>query len=364
MVLKDLLKATTYDRYTQDGRDKLNEALAEDVRYKTGDISQKTGLQKQPDGSWAPPKKGGAGINKLEKDKTKLFQEAVNAGKTELKKKGVSYEELKANPNHEKLKDPEVKMLFNKTSDMEKRMNAAGAGKPKSNVPGNIPLNNEYYKDDVRTEAGARKILSETKTEAIQSRIKELETLKEKNGGKLGPQGEKELQMNKEELEKRSGNAGPKMSDEMRKGYENHAKKISNESLESLIRNKGKAYVEHGDEIAEIYKSELERRNAERTDILPSGISSDDFSYKQLKEYADGLKESLEKGEGFTDETRAGTEKELAAVEETLKRRSNEAPTDSAPRVLTGDTKIRLRAVTKDCGPRKITGDTKIKLKA
>lgn len=60
MALKDLLKATTYDRYTQDGRDKLNEALAEDVRYKTGDISQKTGLQKQPDGSWAPPKKGGA----------------------------------------------------------------------------------------------------------------------------------------------------------------------------------------------------------------------------------------------------------------------------------------------------------------
>lgn len=59
MALKDLLKATTYDRYTQDGRDKLNEALAEDVRYKTGDISQKTGLQKQPDGSWAPPKKGG-----------------------------------------------------------------------------------------------------------------------------------------------------------------------------------------------------------------------------------------------------------------------------------------------------------------
>ena len=61
MALKDLLKATTYDRYTQDGRDKLNEALAEDVRYKTGDISQKTGLQKQPDGSWAPPKKGGLG---------------------------------------------------------------------------------------------------------------------------------------------------------------------------------------------------------------------------------------------------------------------------------------------------------------
>ena len=59
MALKDLLKAADADRYTQDGRDELNEALQADVEdrtYKTGEISQKTGLQKQPDGSWAPPK--------------------------------------------------------------------------------------------------------------------------------------------------------------------------------------------------------------------------------------------------------------------------------------------------------------------
>lgn len=50
---------TKTDRYTQDGRDKLAKLQeTEDVKYKTGDISQKTGLQKQPDGSWAPPKKG------------------------------------------------------------------------------------------------------------------------------------------------------------------------------------------------------------------------------------------------------------------------------------------------------------------
>ena len=63
MALKDLIKATKADRYTADGRDQLNEALQADVEdrtYKTGEISEKTGLQKQPDGSWAPPKKGGA----------------------------------------------------------------------------------------------------------------------------------------------------------------------------------------------------------------------------------------------------------------------------------------------------------------
>ena len=67
MAIKHLLKMTEVDRYTQDGRDELNKALqadVQDVRYKTGDISQKTGLQKQPDGSWAPPKKGArAGAN-------------------------------------------------------------------------------------------------------------------------------------------------------------------------------------------------------------------------------------------------------------------------------------------------------------
>lgn len=62
MAIKDLMKATETDRYTADGRDELNKALKADVEdrtYKTGEISEKTGLQKQPDGSWAPPKKGG-----------------------------------------------------------------------------------------------------------------------------------------------------------------------------------------------------------------------------------------------------------------------------------------------------------------
>lgn len=61
MALKDIFNMAKAARYTQDGRDQIAEALSnetEDVRYKPGDISQKTGLQKQPDGSWAEPKKG------------------------------------------------------------------------------------------------------------------------------------------------------------------------------------------------------------------------------------------------------------------------------------------------------------------
>ena len=60
MALKHLMEMTKADRYTADGCEALNkarEADVEDRTYKTGEISEKTGLQKQPDGSWAPPKK-------------------------------------------------------------------------------------------------------------------------------------------------------------------------------------------------------------------------------------------------------------------------------------------------------------------
>jgi hypothetical protein len=60
MALKDLLQMTEVNRYTQDGRDKINalqDKVTEDVTYKIGDISQKTGLQKTANG-WVKPKGG------------------------------------------------------------------------------------------------------------------------------------------------------------------------------------------------------------------------------------------------------------------------------------------------------------------
>lgn len=201
MSLQNLFEMVKADRYTADGCEALNkarEADVEDRRYKNGEISETTGLMKTPKG-WVEPPKGGR--------------------------------------------------------------------TPKSNVPGNKPLNNKYYKNDVRTESGEKKILSETKTDVLESKVKDLEDLKKRNGGKLGTQGEKSLQLAKEELAKRGGsksdsitNSEGKLSERGRYAYEEHAKKISNESLESLIRNKDKAFVKHNDEIADIFKKELERR--------------------------------------------------------------------------------------------------------
>ena len=55
MELKSVFEIVKADRYSKEGCEKIA-AEIEDKRYKTGEISQATGLQKQPDGSWAPPK--------------------------------------------------------------------------------------------------------------------------------------------------------------------------------------------------------------------------------------------------------------------------------------------------------------------
>lgn len=48
----------------------VKDGAVQDRRYKPGEISEATGLQKQPDGSWAEPKTGtkGAGIPKADKN--------------------------------------------------------------------------------------------------------------------------------------------------------------------------------------------------------------------------------------------------------------------------------------------------------
>lgn len=56
MELKSVFEIVKADRYSQEGCDKINAEATEDKKYNTGDISNATGLQKQPDGSWAPPK--------------------------------------------------------------------------------------------------------------------------------------------------------------------------------------------------------------------------------------------------------------------------------------------------------------------
>lgn len=162
---------------------------------------------------------------------------------------------------------------------------ANGWVKPKSNkgakkdASGADVLNNENYKDDVRTAEGEAKIVSQMGTKEIQERIDELETLKKQNGGELGIYGERELKIKKAELEKRSSknpdvlnnNKGSpskgKQEADLRKAAMNggtkerkalfkfEAENADDEQLKYILRSKNQPA-----ERIEMYKAELEKR--------------------------------------------------------------------------------------------------------
>jgi len=85
MTLDNMMTMAKADRYTEDGRQQIEDAR----RYKAGEISEKTGLQKQPDGSWAPPKTGkpGAGKKTAEKIKNQDLMGYKNKAEYEAAKK-------------------------------------------------------------------------------------------------------------------------------------------------------------------------------------------------------------------------------------------------------------------------------------
>ncbi len=64
MELKSVFDIIKADRYSEDGCKEIEDAR----HYKVGEISEATGMQKQPDGSWAPPKNG---TKQSEKSETK-----------------------------------------------------------------------------------------------------------------------------------------------------------------------------------------------------------------------------------------------------------------------------------------------------
>ena len=103
MALKDIFTMVKADRYTADGREeviKAREAEIEDVKYNNGDISQKTGLMKTPNGWVKPPKGRAPGAKKQEEPKNvhgaevdKIYERQLKRIK-ELKAKGFTDEQI------------------------------------------------------------------------------------------------------------------------------------------------------------------------------------------------------------------------------------------------------------------------------
>lgn len=188
------------------------------------------------------------------------------------------------------------------------------AGSAKKDVSGADVINNKYYKNDVRTEEGEKKILSETKTEVLKSKVKDLEDLKAKNGGKLGPQGEKSLQLAKEEIAKR---AETKSAAEKPKTEKKSAPKPSVQEY-----MKAKQDIKKFEDTFKKQNEEYEARQrmGERAAALSPlwGLKPND--YKNNPHY-----------------------KKAAELVKAFESKGSTPAQDEAPRILTGDTKIRIR---------------------
>lgn len=124
------------------------------------------------------------------------------------------------------------------------------------------------------------------------------------------------------------GSEDPQLKADVKKAISTHH--ATGNNLLNVLYNKDKELYKKLDAMgttnAEQFINQLAYGEEEtREDILPSKISTDDFSYKQLEDYASGLEEALKtQKDKFTDETRASTEKELEAVKKVLLKRQAE----------------------------------------
>lgn len=210
MALKDLFTMAKADRYTQDGRDQLikaQEVETEDRRYKNGEISEKTGLMKTPKG-WVKPKTGNAGSAK--------------------KEEGIT---------------------------------------------------------------GA------------------------------------------------NGN----LSERAKFAYENQAKKLSTEGLESVVRNKDKVFAKHNDEIAEIYKKELESRKSKTSGSKPVA-KFDEYGLPSNETIA--MKDKFLKEENVADPSKL-TNKEFNALAEKLDKKLGINNKERAQELLVAESEQSKPATTK-----------------
>ena len=210
-----------------------------------------------------------------------------------------------------------------------------------------------------RYTADGREELAKAREADVEDRTYNIGEISQKTGlqktanGWVKPAGNKAVEA-RGEKEASSGltNAEGKLSERGRYAYEKHAKSLSSESLQSLIRNKNKAFVKHNDEIADIFKKELESRNGGGSSEAPK------MTPEQRKKWEDKAANPSETTASLRNQIKAFEKdpvtnphsKEIVDIyKKELAKRENdpnyrpEKLYDSAPRALTGDCKVRVR---------------------
>lgn len=313
MELKNIFKMTKTDRYTQDGRDELAKLQeTEDVKYKTGDISQKTGLQKQPDGSWAPPKKGGA---------------APKMGSPEYNEKyGLTKRDVATGK--------EIDRIYEKHQKRIKELKAKG-----------------YTDEQIEND----KIYQQTKEDMRN-------VGKSKPAGKNGPSRMEKEEAIRKDLGLRGENDLDRFSDEQiemmyqksQRTPEQQKADFDNSKLGQAYNKARKEYDDH----QAAYKNRQRMRDAEKEIGVAESLErmyesrGRDTEAAAAREYRNaaenlkaltGLVENLPRNTEPDAELQQKIQDAQKKLDEARVKARPQAAGDSAPRELTGDTRIRIK---------------------
>ena len=343
MALKDIFTIIKADRYTADGREELNKAIGnvtEDVKYNIGDISQKTGLQKTANG-WVTPnetkygkvtqKNGQWGVQqKLGKGSGFIQHKNENEAKRALSHYTRGYnttERSKQDPHSDKAR--QIKQWDKEVDKIKKENRADRRAEHASHFQKSKDPAQEWFEQESAyvakhgAPAGADDIKSGPET--AEEWTKREAAIKEPS--KPTGKSKVEILQNKLNELKKDKNSSfeerKKVSEQLQAAKAKESKSAASVDKQKLIDSLSFDLVDTTADIEEEYNA------IEHSDN--SGLP--DFVREQVeKEYVNKAN-----GEKWSDE-----EKNIIAEEVTRRIKQN-VSNDAAPRVLTGDCKIRVR---------------------
>ena len=369
MALKDLYKMTKTDRYTADGCEELNKAREADVEdkvYQIGEISQKTGLQKTANG-WVKPKSGkGAGAKSESKSSsTKIDTSAAQKKLDELTKNKASFEErnkvaeqIKAADEYNYLVENLEKRSDKPTEEMQKKLvELKTKAEGTESKPAGVTVRQGYK----------TKQLDETMAEHL---TKNLDAYKGYDQGSmeelvLNPSGY-ELQGTTKSKSGKSSSVYTKGSDKVELFFdkngelENVKTSASTESKLPATPTRGmsEAYI-RGTQLMKPAEDEKQRGEQHWAGVL-SGYQDASVIEQRKKlqetydEFEDDIKDYDRRGLAPAVYAKRINQQNfikgaLKAIDDEMESRGLDPapnfsrPRDSAPRVLTGDCKIRVK---------------------
>lgn len=375
MALKNLFDMVKADRYTADGREELikaQEAETEDKVYQIGEISQKTGLQKTANG-WVKPKNGKQPGAKNKPDKVGDFMKAYERG---------DFGKFQQNAEQRK-----VDSFFNSA---KKKSAAAGEKTEKENVKSRAAASKINVGSDVKVKVNGGR------TGKVIEKRGDLVTVEMPASGSLPARRdqyyESDLELNSDKWQKNTDYLGrERISMETPQGG-----KVSIYESENPKQKNARFRVDTGDHYNEFNTMEEAKAFAEEhfgraskpaagsksaASNVPHNFSqgdryknkygenidiseTDEDTIVYTKTNVDGSRETHEmpaakfksmlEGEEFTEGSNTKAER--------MRLRAEMGAEDSAPRVLTGDTRIRVRRPRPLPRKRELTGDTRIRL--